>query len=148
MLHGNLSNEAEPVILFTWEGLLAKVPAELEAREKRLAGKEKWKKVLSCWEENRHMRSVLVDLAWRKNRQIEVLTYYGHRFAVELALRLDDEGYPFSGVTDGYPREEFHTQLAMMPWVRVIYHGEYKLPLLHGGRGQYVNPDTYTGADL
>jgi hypothetical protein len=148
MLHGDLSNKTEPVILFTWEGLLAKVPPELEEREKRLVEKAKLTKWLGCWEENEHMRSVLVDLTWRKNRSVYVLTFYPLPFATRLGDRLGDEGYPCAGVICGYPRDGFHTQLAMMPWVVVIYHGERLLPLLWGTRGQYVDAAYYSGADL
>jgi hypothetical protein len=146
VLHGDLSNVAEPTILFTWEGLLANVPEELANREQRLLERGKWRKVLACWEENPHMRKVLVDLQWRKSRQIEVLTYYPWPFFYLLKERLDDEGYPYAGLVCGWPKEDFASQLAGMPWVTVVYHSEPRF--LYGSKGQYVDPSFYMGADL
>ncbi len=147
MLHGDLSSEVLPTVLFAWEHLLAQVPEQLQDRERRAAQRGKWERVLWCWEPNERMRRVLNDLAWRKNRQIQVVTFYPEKYAMILAERLEDENYPCADVVCGYPRGEFGRALVHMPWLVAVYHAEPH-PFLFGHWGVRVDPLTYSGNDL
>lgn len=140
--YGNLSTETAPRSIFVWENLLAKVHPKKIKAEARLIKRNRLRSALDLWVDVPEMRHAVHDLSWRLHANVDILCTRGSKFAELLEERLDETSYPYHRLIHCSSIAAFSSDLAHMPEVVQIFHGETDAPFLFGRRGRLVNHPT------
>ena len=77
-------------------------------------------------------------LFFKKNLNIEVVTYLGDDFAEELAEWLDDEMVPVSRVWSTTP-DALSRNIAYMPDLHTVYDPDPERWLAYGSKGRFIS---------
>jgi len=142
MEKGDISNVSEPRQVFVWENLLATLSTHRVAAEARALKRKRWKSAFSQWDESDTMRHALHHLSWSKGQNVDILVTHEPSFAEVVREHLDSSGYSY-GRFYNHTLAGFDAELAFLPEVRVVWHGESNRPFLFGSRGALL---TNTGA--
>lgn len=140
MKGGDISNEQAPRIVFTWEHLLFRIPIKSEKLEAKYIRRGSYRKALDLWEEERVVRRLLHDTAWRRSIPVDILVIEHPQGFVDLLRdRLDSNNYPCNRLYCSSP-QEFSQELAFMPEITAVYHADPRAPFLYGSKGKFM-PD-------
>jgi hypothetical protein len=93
-------------------------------------------KALGLWDTNAVAVTELWGL-WDDDRPVSLVTYLPDELLGELAVRVKAESIPHRRLIPSTPRA-MGTQIALMPDVRRIVHGQPQHALLYGPKGLYV----------
>lgn len=139
MKGGDISNRSSPRVVIVWENLIGQLPEQKYGKEARLVARKKWERALDLWVTNEQILHLVLDGWVRRDLNFDVLCTHPLGFAKHLNQRLEREGFPF-GHMYNHSLMEFDQQLAYLPNVIAVFHGEENRPFLFGGRGQYLPP--------
>jgi hypothetical protein len=143
MENGNLSNRVAPRIVLVFEGALGFCTDT--ARYDKAVRKEKWETAIKYWSLNTLCMAKLMHLYFKKDVNIEVVTYLGEPFAEELRYLLQD--LPLHRVWATTPFD-LGLKVAYMPDLAMVYDPEPKRWLMYGGKGRYLSSINELGEGL
>lgn len=144
-MHGDLSNQLPPRMLIVFEGVLATIPKEREAKFNRAVAMHRYRRAVDCFECNRHAIAVVWDWTWRRDVKVDVVSFMPYED--EITRLLERLGMPFSRMWCSPGPDDLASQLAYMPDVLSVIHADSTRPLAYGGKGLYIN-DTQKMAGL
>lgn len=143
MKGNDLDNLVVPRDVVVWEGLLGLLPdPKVAAQEEKFRRKGKWKQAVACYEVNEMLARKVWDLVWRFSFELDLLTYHGHQFAVELEERMDNEGMPFRRVWSEQPNI-LARRLSLQPDIRTVYDPDPAHQFTYGSKGRVLLPEQY-----
>jgi hypothetical protein len=99
---------------------------------------KKGKKISDQWKLYDLMVRRILWLFFKKNLNIEVVTYLGDDFAEELAEWLDDEMVPVSRVWSTTP-DALARNIAYMPDLHTVYDPDPERWLAYGSKGRFIS---------
>lgn len=143
MEHGNLSNKVAPRIVLVFEGALG-FCTNISKHDKAVR-KGKWESAMKYWSLNDLCLRKLMYLYFKKDVNIEIVTYLGEEFAKELQIELQD--LPFHRVWATTPfdlglKVDYMNDLAM------VYDPEPKRWLMYGKKGRFLSSVNQIGEGL
>lgn len=145
MRFGDISNKVSPRILLVFEGALG-LCTDTHKLDKALA-KGKVMTAVKLFELNQLALHVLDYLYWKKDINIEVVTFLGEEFAEELAALLDERSVPVHRVWSSTP-DALARRIAYMPDLAVVYDPEPARWLAYGAKGRYLQDVRQIGEGL
>ena len=138
MLHGNLSADVQPRLLIVFEGILGFLPPGRLAEYNQLGSAGRWDRAMGLWDLNGICMQKIVDLAIRKNQQIEIVTYVAPPEGAEaLSRRFDEENLPVSRVIASTPQRTAR-RLPYAPDVACVYDVDARNVMMYGSRGRHI----------
>lgn len=142
MKGNDLANLVVPRDVLVFEGLLGLIPDPKVARQElKYRQKKKWDLAVACYEVNEMLARRLWDMVWRYAIEVDLLTYHGHEFAVELEKRMERENLPLRRIWSEEPNV-LARRLATMVDVRTIYDPFPDHQFLYGSKGRILLPET------
>jgi hypothetical protein len=100
----------------------------------------RYRSAVNAYELNPAMIPHVWDITFRKNFNMDVVTFLGDDFAEELRERLDDEGLPLATVRSSKP-DKLARSLAYDPSVYAVYDPDPSHIFLYGGKGRITDPN-------
>lgn len=136
MLYGDLSNKPEPKILIVFEGLVGLLPAENEKSFKKALSRGNWPKAASYWTLNEMALRKILDLQWRRNLNIEIVSFSAEDLAAEFELLLENAGV---GVKVWHSSPEYLARKSeYMPDVIAMYDADSSRQFTYGRKGRII----------
>lgn len=142
MKHGDLSSRISPRILLVAEGALIGL-ADDKMFDKWVA-RRRWDKAVECWFINELMARQILYLYWKKDVNIELVTFIGQEFCDALRTRMERESIPVSMVWFTTPTI-LARRIAYMPDLSSIYDPDPDRWLLYGSKGRYIQKESQLG---
>jgi hypothetical protein len=135
---GDLSNSPTPRLVIVFEGLVASVLQGREPKLAKLAVKNDWSGIVNgCYELDERVLRKLMDLSWRQNFNLNLVTWMPEKAAETIAELMDTEQIPVRGCFSSQPGR-LARQLPYNPDIIKVYHSQPELALTFGSRGEYV----------
>jgi hypothetical protein len=142
MKYGDLSSRISPRLLLVAEGALIGL-ADDKQYDKWVA-RNRWDKAMDCWFINEMMARQILYLYWKKDINIELVTFVSEEFCRELRQRMDREQLPVSNVWYTTPTL-LARRIAYMPDLAYVYDPDPDRWLLYGSKGRYIQKETQLG---
>lgn len=139
MQKGDISGDSVPALGVVFEGLIAEFKPEVGKRIFGLRKGVRASRTLDQFVLNEHVVHVLMDVAYRRPLDVDVITYMGEEMAEAVAKRLDREQVPYRSVLSFTP-EVLARKIAYMPDLFAIYDPDPSHRFLYGGKGRYTTP--------
>jgi hypothetical protein len=142
---GDLSNRPSPRLVVVFEGAIGwfALP-EHEQEFTKLAAKGKMALAVRWYTlDEAYLRKIL-DLAWRKNFNINLVTWLGDEAAVSIEDLMDKENIPIRGVFASSP-QRLARDLPYNPDIIKVYDPDPKNTLLYGSWGVYLKSPNQIG---
>jgi hypothetical protein len=141
MEKGDLSNRVEPRLVIVFETLIASFTNVSRGKFDLALRKGQWKKALQQVEINELVAKNILDLVYRKNFTIDIVTFIDPDFADALEEFLEDEAIPF-GHVNFTTVERLSRQIAYRPDIAAIFDGDPNHAFTYGAKGKYVDPSS------
>lgn len=124
MYKNDLSNRMMPRLVVVFEGAVGVVPDEKAKDYHKIISRRKvsdmdWWHAIKCYDLNNLILSKILDLHWRKDINVSVVTWLGEGAALAISERLDDEGIP-AGVFASTP-VKLARELVYRPDIIAVY---------------------------
>jgi hypothetical protein len=124
--------------VFVFDGLLAKLPDSRKKLYKGYLIAHQWKRAFCLWDINRMGLAHLRDVYWRHDFRIDVVTWQPPEIAELIGGFFDESNIPVTH-TSAFEPEHFERELAYMPDVVKVFHGDQSMPFRFGGKGRLVS---------
>ena len=134
MLKGDLSNKMLPRLVVVFEGAVGVVPDDRRKSYFKLCQKKRWQQAINCYELNDLMLSKLLDLRWRQDVNVNLVTWLGDEAAVAIQDRMDEEGIPVGGCFASTP-SRLSRELAYAPDIIAVYDPDPDHIFTFGSKG-------------
>lgn len=137
MQRGDLSNVSAPSIVIVFEEAIGRVPEELLMKFQKEIAKNRWYSAVDYYALNEPMLRKMMDLAWRQNINIRIVTWT-HPDAVQAIQEImDEENVPVREVFYTTP-ERLARELAYRPDIIKIYDPDPAHRFTYGGKGEIL----------
>jgi hypothetical protein len=123
-----------PRLVVVFEGAVGIVPDDQRKLYAKLCQKNKWWQAIDCYELNGHMLSKLLDLRWRLDINVNLVTWLGDEAAEAIQERMDDEGIPVGGCFASTP-SRLTRELAYAPDIVAVYDPDPDHVFTYGSKG-------------
>ena len=143
MENGNLSNKVAARIVLVYEGALGFCTDT--SRFDKAVRKEKWERAAGYWTLNTLCAARLMWLYFKKDVNIDVVTYLGEPFAEELRYHLDDLPLHRVWATTAF---DLGLKIAYMPDLAMVYDPEPTRWLMYGSKGRFLTSVNQIGEGL
>lgn len=94
MYKNDLSNRMLPRLVVVFEGAVGILPSDKHKDFDKAVKKNRWQDAIELYELNDLILSKILDLHWRKNINVEIVTWLGAGAAYAIQEVLDEEGIP------------------------------------------------------
>lgn len=144
--NGDLSNQVAPRIIIVFDGAVGWIPEDKKKDFARLVSKNRWHDAFeSCLRVNETMFRKILDLAWRKNVNIHMVTWMGDEAATEIENLM--EMVPVRGCFSSTP-EILARMLPYNPDVVAIYDPDPGHVFTYGSTGVLLEKPEQLGSML
>ncbi len=137
MKNGDLSNTPTPRLVAVFEGLTATLSPDAMPLYDKYVRKNQWWNAVELYLLNELVLRKILDLVWRHNFNINLVTWMPEDAAVAITETMDDQNIPVRGCFSSSP-EILARQLPYNPDIIKVYHAQTELALTFGSRGEYV----------
>lgn len=147
MLKGDLSNKMLPRIVVVFEAGVGEVPADKEKQFHKAMQKKRYAEAVGYFDLNEIMLRKLLDLKWRKDVNVSIVTWMGDDMASAIAEKMDDEGIPIGECFASTPYK-LARSLAYKPDVIAVYDSDDGHVFTYGGKGVVLVDPAQLGSML
>lgn len=137
MYKGDLSNKMMPRLILVFEGAVGVVPEDKKREYAKACQKKKWWDAIRCYDLNDMMLAKILDLHWRRDINVSVVTWLSQDAALAIEERMDEEGIPIRGCFFSKPAK-LARELAYMPEVMAIYDPDPDHVFTYGSKGVVI----------
>ncbi len=134
MLKGDLSNKMLPRLVVVFEGAVGVIPDDKRKAYIKFCQKKRWRDAVKCYELNDLMLSKLLDLRWRQDVNVNLVTWLHEDAAMAIEERMDDEGIPVGGCFYSTP-SKLTRELAYAPDIVAVYDPDPDHIFTFGSKG-------------
>lgn len=134
MKHGDLSNQPSPRIVVVFEGAIGILPKENEKKYHKAVNKKHWTEAVGYYELQELMLRKILDLTWRQNFNVQIVTWMGEEAANAIKQVLDEENIPVRGVFSSTP-SRLSRDLAYNPDIMAVYDPDPDHRFTYGSKG-------------
>jgi hypothetical protein len=134
MRHGDLSNKMLPRIVVVFEGKLGIVPEDKRKSYSRLCQKNRWREAMKCYELDELVLAKLLDLRWRLDMNVSIVTWLGEQAAAAIADLMDEQGIPIGNCFSSTP-SKLSRELAYAPDIVAVYDPDPDHVFTYGSKG-------------
>jgi hypothetical protein len=122
-----------PRLLIVFEGAIGVLPVDKQAAFDKAVRKRRWWEAIDLYELNELILSKILDLHWRLDINITVVTWMGEDAELAISMRLDDEGIPVGTMSSSPNR--LARELAYRPDIMAVYDPDPAHVFTYGGKG-------------
>lgn len=137
MRYGELSNSPSPRIVIAFEGIIGNPPDNPSKKYLRAMRRHNWYGIIAGYELNEMSLRKLLDLTWRQNLNIDIVTWHYEEGAQAVNDILDRQGIPVRGCFASTP-EKLARDLAYNPDIVAVYDSDPEHCFTFGSKGIYV----------
>lgn len=138
MRHGDLSNKPSPRLVIVFEGAVATIPVERTELAHKMEKKGDWEGLITrCYELNDLMLRKILDLTWRENFNVQIVTWMGEKAAIAIKQLLDEENIPVQGIFHSTP-SRLSRDLAYNPDIMAVYDPDPDHRFTYGSKGVFL----------
>lgn len=137
MKHGDLSNKTAPKLVVVFEGAVAILPHENEKHFEKFVKKNDWWSAINCYELQDLMMRKLLDLTYRENFNVIMMTWMGKEAAEAIDALMDEENIPVHQVSYSTP-ERLARDLSYNPDIIAVYDPDRDHQMTYGAKGVYL----------
>lgn len=134
MKFGELSNKPSPRLVLVYEGVLADVPVDSKTKYDKLVSKGDWFQAMRLYSIHTIVMSKLLDLTWRINLNINLVTYLSEDAAFYIGDQMDFYNIPVRGCFYSSP-QDLAKALPFNPDIVAVCDPDPDHVLLYGSRG-------------
>lgn len=135
MKAGTLSNVAQGKYLVVWDGLLATLPDEAAIHRFNSYHRVKARgKAIREWETNTITRRALLDLAYRRSYQVDLVTFLDPTYTQKIKARARGDELPITTVYS-FTEDKLDEYARLEPYVLGVIHPFTDRPFLFGSKG-------------
>jgi hypothetical protein len=138
MLHGDLSNEVEPRMLWVWEGLLATLQPANRRKFDRYASRNP-EKAVAVMDANERAIKEVNDLVWRRGYAVDVITFLSPDFVKPVEDWLASQ-FVTTGRVMYEPDLSLARRIAYTPDIVGVFHALPDKALTFGSKGYLLDP--------
>lgn len=147
MQYGDLSNKAAPRIIIVFEDAVGYVPDEDIDKFDKLLSKKKYEAAAELIRPREIIMRKLLDLTWRKNINIHLVTWMGVEMSVQIEKWMDEAMVPVRSCIASTP-EILARSLAYHPDIVAVYDPDPAHVLTYGSKGVLLRDPAQIGAML
>jgi hypothetical protein len=133
---GNIDSGWTPRLLFEFEGVIAHVPPGSRRNFELYQRLRRWRRMVELFEPEPYTAKRLVDLFWRRDFRIDVVTFLPAGAVPHVREWLDVAATPYGHLLHYPDRAALGRALATMPEVYCVGYGEESARFTYGQRGR------------
>lgn len=134
MQSGDLSNQPSPRLVVVFEGAVGILPKNDEKEFNRLAKRNNWSLAISLFQLQDLILRKLMDLTYRQNFNVQLVTWMGEEAANEIQSVMDEENIPVRGCFASTP-SRLARDLAYNPDIMAVYDPDPDHRFTFGAKG-------------
>jgi hypothetical protein len=134
MKNNDLSNKMLPRIVVVFEGKLGVLPKENEKACAKAFNKKHYDEALGYYELDELMMRKLLDLRYRQDINVSIVTWLGDDMAVAISELMDEEGIPIGECFASTP-SRLARELAYNPDIVTVYDPDDDHRFTYGSKG-------------
>lgn len=134
MKGGDLSNLSVPHLVVVYEWGLTNFTNGAEAWYDKLVKKGDWTQAIYCWEFKETMMRKIMDLTYRQNFNINIVTWMGDDAADAITEQMNEENIPVRGCFASTP-QRLARSLPYNPQILCVYDPDPANVLVYGSKG-------------
>lgn len=134
MRFGQLDNTPSPRIVIVFEGAIGRVPEEREKDYAKAVARGRWFEAISCFDLSDIMLRKLLDISWRLNLNVNVVTWLGEEAAIAIEFLLERENIPVRGCFASTPLR-LARDLPYNPDIVAVYDPDPAHVFTYGSKG-------------
>ena len=134
MLHGDLDNKPSPRLVVVFEGAIGILSRENKKHFDKAVSKDRWWDAINCFELNDLTVRKLIDLTWRENFNVNVVTWMGKDAAMAIQELMDEENIPVRGCFASTPTR-LARDLSYNPDILAVYDPDPDHRFTFGSKG-------------
>lgn len=132
--HGDLSNKPSPRIVVVFEGAVGIIDQGSQKTFDRLSKRGRWIQAMKCYALQEIMLRKLLDLTYRENFNVQIVTWLGEEAASAIKQIMDEENIPVLGVFASTP-SRLSRDLAYNPDIMAVYDPDPDHRFTYGSKG-------------
>lgn len=139
---GQLDNKAMPRMVIVFEGAIGILPEDNTKNYNKYASKGQWWRAVDCFEINESMTRKILDLGWRLNYNITIVTWMSEDAAQAVEEKLNF--LPIRGCFYSSP-SQLAMDLPFNPEIIKVYDPDPAHVFTYGGKGVVLTSPTQLG---
>lgn len=137
MQHGDLSNQVAPKIVVVFEGAIGILSRDNQKHFDKFVKKNDWWSAVNCYDLQDIYLRKLLDLTYRENFNVVIMTWMGKDAAEALNELMDEENIPIHRVSHSTP-ERLARDLAYNPDIIAVYDPNPEHRMTYGAKGIHL----------
>lgn len=131
--NGDLSSRMLPRLLVVFEGAIGILPVDKQVAFDKAVKRHRWQEAIGLYELNELILSKILDLHWRLDVNVTVVTWMGEDAELAISMRLDEENIP-AGTMSSSPNR-LARELSYRPDIVAVYDPDPAHVFTYGGKG-------------